>query len=322
MNYGRFCLYLYFLFVCTIIHSQEPLNYFTYHQQITKAETLASDQKFNEALTTYEKVFTEYKFVFVRDYKIAAQLALHMGNHPKAIHFIKKGMEAGWTLKSIKKNKLLKQLKRVREWNDLKRIYPQIRATYWAGINMKLREQVQLMFKKDQRKALGALFRIGDKAKTRYSDKQFAPHSENQMVQLLEILYKQGYPGEKSIGNDYWVSTIMGHHNSISKSYVQKDTLFTHSEPYLLKAIETGQMSPYEYALITDWRIAVLSNHDGVGYGFLNPTKRESLDAINQLRNSIGLRTIELRNKLVDIQDKTRIDFYLPDWLPGKINVE
>jgi hypothetical protein len=142
------------------------------------------------------------------------------------------------------------------------------------------------------------------------------------MFELIKILDDQGYPGEQLIGNNYWMSTILSHHNSISKEYVNQDTLYNFIKPKLIKAIENGQISPYEFAMIDDWYIAVNSGRTQTGYGFLNPPLSSTLTETNKLREKIGLRTIELRNKLVDVENETGINFYLPDWIKGKIKVE
>jgi len=189
-------------------------------------------------------------------------------------------------------------------------------------IDESLREKVQLMFKKDQKEALGALFRIGDKAQEKYAIKKFAPHSEAQIKELIIILENQGYPGEQLIGNDYWMSTIIGHHNSITQEYAKKDTLYNFIKPKLIRAIDKGQISPYEFALFDDWQKAVVSDRTEPGYGFLNSPVQSTLLKTDELRQAIGLRPVALRNKLIDVENKTGINFYLPDWVKGKIMIE
>ena len=304
------------------IISDESQNYWNYHEQINKAEKLISDEKFQEALNIYNEVFNNYDFVFLRDYKIAAQLALNLDRQEKAFQIIKKGISAGWRIKKIKKHNYLSILRRTPEWELVEEAYPELRKKYLESIDESTRKSVRQMFKKDQRKALGALFRIGEKAQEKYALKKFAPHSEIQLKQLIEILEDHGYPGEQLIGNHFWASTILSHHNSLTSEYVKKDTLYDFIKPQLIKAIETGQISPYEFALIDDWRIAIISERTQTGYGFLNPPSTSTLIETNKLRFKVGLRTVELRNKLVDIEKKTGMNFYLPDWIDGKIQVE
>ena len=297
------------------------LDYAKYHEQTMEAERLISEEKFAEALQTLESVFNSYAFVFLRDYKIAAQLATYLDQKEKAFHFIQEGIAAGWELKAIDKG-FLAVLHKDPDWRGIEEAYPALRRKFLERIDHPTREKVQAMFKRDQWKALGALLRIGDKAQERYAVKKFAPHSEGQMTKLIEILKEQGYPGEKLIGNDFWMSTIISHHNSISPDYSQKDTLYNYIKPMLLRAIQQGEMSPYEFALIDDWQKAVSSDRTEPGYGFLTPPRQSTLAKTNQLRQKIGLRTVGLRNKLVEMEKKTGMNFYLPDWIDGKIQVE
>lgn len=39
------------------------------------SEDLISQEKYEDALTQYEKLFNEYDFIFLRDYKIASQIS-------------------------------------------------------------------------------------------------------------------------------------------------------------------------------------------------------------------------------------------------------
>lgn len=301
---------------------KESDDYTAYHKQIIEVEKLLSEEQFELALAQYEELFDQYDFIFLRDYKIASQLALYLNDNHKAIEFLKAGMAAGWELKDLKKNKFLQKLHKDPKWNTVEQSYKDLHSQFQTNIDEELRQTVRIMFKKDQKKAMGALFRIGNKAQERYGTKKFGPHSESQLFKLIELLNTKGYPGEKLIGNNYWMSTIISHHNSISLAYVQKDTLYNFIKPKLIKAISTGEMSPYEFALIDDWQKAVLSERTAPGYGFLNAPKKKSLKETNQLRQTIGLRSIALRNKLIDVEKKTGMNFYLPDWVTGKIDIE
>lgn len=263
----------------------DHLDYLKYHAQINEVEILLSQEAFEDALIAYEQIFRIYDFVFLRDYKIAAQLALYLDDRKTALDLLRKGIDTGWELKDIKENNFLKPLQEGPEWSAIEHSYSNLHSQYGTRIDSDLRERVHLMFNKDQKKAMGALFRIGNKAQERYGTKKFAPHSEIQIFELISILDTNGYPGEKLIGNDFW-------------------------------------MSPYEYALMDDWQIAVSSGRAKPGYGFLMPPTDSTLSKTNQLRQKIGLRTIEIRNKLVEIEQKTGMNFYLPDWIKGKINIE
>jgi len=321
-NHLSYLLYFFLFFILTGLENDENGDYLNYHRQVIEAESSMGEERYGEALSRYKEVIGNHEFVFLRDYKIATQLALYLNEKQKVLHFLKEGITAGWELKEIKKNSFLAPILDYPEWKNIEKKYDSLRIIYLARIDQSTRDSVHSMFKKDQQKALGALFRIGNKAQENYGNKKFAPHSENQMAGLINILESQGYPGEKLIGNDYWMSTILGHHNSISEDYTKKDTLYQYIKPALEKALLSGEISPYEFAMIDDWKIAVMSNRTEAGYGFLNPPVQATLSVTNDLRQKIGLRAIELRNKLVDIEKKTGMDFYLPDWIQGKISIE
>lgn len=321
-NLLTYLLFFFPLFALTGVETDENKDYLQYHKQINEAERLISTENFKGALYKYVNVFDSYDFIFLRDYKVAAQIAFYLNEKQKSLGFIKEGISDGWDLKALKKNKFLAPLQDESEWIFLENNYISLRSKYLSRINQQSREKVRKMFKKDQKKAIGALFRIGDKAQEKYNIKKFAPHSEIQMAHLIEILENQGYPGEKLIGNDFWMSTIISHHNSISEEHNRNDTIYLLIKPALIQAIEKGQISPYEYALVDDWKKAVVSERTETGYGFLNPPNQLTLSETNRLRQTIGLRTIELRNKLIDVEKRTGMNFYLPDWIEGKIIVE
>ena len=90
-----------------------------------------------------------------------------------------------------------------------------------------------------------------------------------------------------------------------------------------MKALKRGELSPYELAQIEDWKIAGLSGHELSACGFIGkiPNTTE-LKTVNENRSEIGLRSIELRNNLIDIEKSTGLNLYLPKgWQDGKITV-
>lgn len=296
-------------------------DYLEYHRKITEAENLIAEERYDEALSIYDNVISSYDFVFLRDFKVATQLAWYLEDREQTFRYLRDAIKSGWTLKSIKRNDFLKPLRKEPEWGRTIKDYNQLRADYVARLNQPLREYVREMSQQDQKKVLGSLFRIGDKAQTKYAERKFVPHSIQQMHKLIAMLNSDGYPGEKLIGNSFWMSTILSHHNSISPEHCKNDTLYRHIRPQLHQAIIRGEMSPYEYALADDWRRVVEFGRDTPGYGFLSQPTQATLERTNLLRQHIGLRTVELRNKLVDIESKTGMNFYLPSWVKGKIKI-
>jgi len=297
-------------------------DYLGYHSLINQAEVHLSDRHFQQALNTYDEIFDSYSFVFERDYKIAIQLAAYQEKDEKVLKFLQKGFRNGLDLKEVKKLPFLKKIRNSPGWDRIENAYDSLRAASLNPVDIPTRETVWGMYKKDQKKAMGALLRIGDKAQIAYAEKNFAPHSEEQLSQLTDVINMGGYPGEKRIRNDYWASTILSHHNSISSAYNQSDTLYTNLKPLLLEALKAGDISPYELAMIEDWRIATVSGWSEPGYGYLNPPRTLTLAKTDSLRAVIGLRSVSLRNRLVAVEVETGMDFFLPDWVQGKIQIK
>lgn len=66
--------------------------------------------------------------------------------------------------------------------------------------------------------------------------------------------------------------------------------------------------------MIQDWYVAVKSAHTQTAYGCLQTElTRDQLTHVNKLRKEIGLHSIETRNKLIKLQKRTGIDFYLSE---------
>ncbi|MFT4736956.1 MAG: hypothetical protein ACI8QD_000923 [Cyclobacteriaceae bacterium] len=237
----------------------------------------------------------------------------------KAIYYVQLAISAGWELKSIRKNKVLSALYKELKKGLIAHSYDSLITIYVSKLNLSTRKQARKMFKKDQKMAIGALLRIGDHALERYTNTRFAPHSEGQIQHLISQLNSIGYPDEQITGNDYWMSTIISHHNSISTKNIEQDTLFTFLRPNLEFALYRGEISPYEFETIDDWHGTVLFEGSRVGYGYLNPPQQQRLHETNQMKSKIGLRSIELRNQLIKLEKKTGISLYLPDWVRGEI---
>lgn len=311
-----------FCIVSSVI-AQKQTDYMQYHRNIGSAEKLISNRKYAEALAVFEKVFDSYEYIFLRDYKAATQLALFLKDEAKAFVFMRSGISGGWTLKQIEANKFLAPLQKRKEWEIIKSDNDSLRNIHNKRLNQQLRAEVRAMFKHDQRLDFPYYLRIGQKAKERYAMRRFKPNSEKQLARLNEILNQYGYPGEKLIGNNIWMSTILSHHNSISTEYTRRDTLYTTLKPRLLIALSKGEISPDDYAIIEDWYIAVKFQRQKAAYGYLNPLLEDEVSKANELRQSIGLRSIEIRNALIDIQAETGMNFYLDGtlWVKRKINI-
>ena len=313
-----------FFLSMTGISANEKKDYSIYHQRVIAAEIHIASENYSQALQIYEELFENYDFIFLREFQIATQLAVCLKNEEKAVGFLKKAILSGWQMKSIKRNDCLTGLRATQSWKEVKKHYRKLKKQYESNLNTGLRSVVKKMIAKDQWKVLGALFTFTANAQDRYAEKRFTPQSERQLSNFSIILKNYGYPGERLIGNDFWMSTILSHHNSISQKYNAKDTIYPNLKPLLNDALNKGQISPFELALIDDWYFSTKNGDKKLTYGILDAPSQAMLPETNCLRKTVYLRSIEIRNKLVDVQRKTGMDFYLKGnpWVDGKIEVK
>ena len=84
-----------------------------------------------------------------------------------------------------------------------------------------------------------------------------------------------------------------------------------------------GELHPKDFAIIEDWRNASIHQYESSLYGYLGKMRNdENLTTVNQNREKLGLRSIELRNMLLDVEKETGLNLYLPkDWQKGEITV-
>ncbi len=296
-------------------------NYMHYHSQITEAERLVGIEKYDEALKLYNQTLASYDSPFLKDYKIVTQIALHVGEIELAFDYLQKGILNGWTMKSIKRYNYLKKLKDFDEWESIKKDYDNLHRQYLSGLNLQVAKEMKRLFKEDRRQAFLGLFFLTSKSQDRFAENIYAPKSEKRIKRVIEIVNEHGYPGDKLVGNDKWSWGLLSHHNSISQKYTEQDTLYPYLRPKLLEGIQSGEMSPYYFAIIDEWYILVKSQRKEIGYGYVQELTSDDLAETNKLRQQLGIRSIETRNNLIDIEKKTGMKFTLGPWHDGKITV-
>ncbi len=320
---NKYLLIISIAFLTFNIEVPAQSNYMDYHKEVIKCEQLIVEGKFKDAIVNFDSLFDRFDFVFLRECQLATGLSVFEQDSKSAFRFLALGIKQGWSLKDINKNKNLRPLKNDPQWHKIVSEYDSIHKIYLSKLNSPLREEIREIYKNDQKIALRVFLRIGEKNRVKYAMKKFTPHSEKTLLRLAEILIEHGYPGEKLIGNNWWVSVSLVHHNSIYTEYTKKDTLYLNIRPELVKSIEKGELHPYKFALIEDWRHSVLYEHQLLSYGYLEEIPDEyTLQKNNENRKKMGIRSIELRNKLLDIEKETGLNLYIPkDWKKGRITV-
>jgi hypothetical protein len=302
---------LFFLALLHLPSFSASYNYDVYHQSVQVIERHLAHKEFERAVSDYKVLFKSYDFIFLRDLKVASQVAAMTHHHELAKIWLQMAANQGWRKKHVKKHKALHPLLKSIKWPD--RQNPSNESYTF----------IDSLFRLDQKMALRAFIRIREKSRQRFYETKFHSHSIMQVEALLEWLQSNDWPGEQITGNDYMISTIVSHHNSISPQISKTDTLFE-SLP-LDEALHQGLISPFHYALMYEWRCAVICEYQESCYGYIGSIKdTEHLEKVNLNRAQIGLRSIELRNQLVDLQNETGIELYLPghSWQNGKIEIK
>ncbi len=300
------------LFILLPFATSHAQDYTEYHATIAEVEKMIVKEQYDQALDQLTLLSEQFDFVFVKNHKIGAQLAMYLGRQDEAVAHIKSGIKQGWTLKQIKKTKSLSALQRNESlWKEVTSSYDELHKVYVNRIDQNLKEQVQNMFKRDQWLAIKSLTRFSQGSFDRYMDRKFAPLSEQHMAQLDDMLNTDGYPGEKLVGAELWMMDMLLHHVSMTRAYTEQDTIFYDLTPKLKQAIAKGEMSPYSYAVVYDWYVAVKSGYMESTFGYINKLDRADIGTSDALRAELRMRSVATRLGLEQIEEKTGMDFHL-----------
>ena len=303
------------LTIAPFLGAAQTKNYLDYHNRIIKAEEYIVNRKFNESLNIYRSLSHEYDYMFLRDCKVAAQLSAYTGNTDNLFYFLEKGLKTGWPLKEMAKNKHFKKFKSDDRWGKLKDNEDEYKREFLQNINLLLRTEVREMFAKDQKRALRVALTPVKKWRERYTNRKFVPNNRGQVRRINEIIDQTGFPGEKIIGDKSWATVIISHN--------EHDTIYEELRPKLYKAFERGELSAIDLAVIETWRIVVNTDRKEKGFVIWNEeiNKSEAIKA-DSLRQSIGLRSIVLNNKLIQTEKELEMKFYLTPFHGGVITIK
>ena len=290
-------------------------NYLEYHTEISKAEEFIVNRQFNESLEIYRMLTDKYGHMFLRDIKVAAQLAAYSNETDNLFYFLEKGMKKGWTSKEIMNMKILKKYKNDNRWEKLKANKDQFRLEFDSSIDLQLRTEIREMFKEDQKRAIRVALTPTNKWREQYTNRKFVPNNRAQVRRINQIIDQRGFPGENIIGDKSWATVIISHN--------EHDTIYNQLRPKLYSAFERGELSAIELAIIETWRIVVDMDRKEKGFIIWGDeiTKLESIKG-DSLRHSIGLRSIKLNNKLIQTEKELDMKFYLSPFHGGLITIK
>ncbi|WP_168732762.1 hypothetical protein [Flavobacterium sp. WV_118_3] len=182
LKWMRWCIGLLISFNC---FSQG--NYFEYHKLINKAEEqyfIKSD--IDSTFYFYNKVFTSYNFVFVKDLVNAAQIAYFCKKPYR--QYLEQGFEYGLKIDHIRYIPLFKTIyKQLSADTKLKKIYSIKRRDYLSRIDVNYLDYVYTVGFWDQR--------------GRFLDRKvYEKRKKSILITLTDSIVKKGFPGDRLIG--------------------------------------------------------------------------------------------------------------------------
>lgn len=285
------------IFLFTLQYSSAQ-NYLNYYAQVNRAKLLAADANYQESALLYKKTFEAYDFVFARDCINAFEISSLTSLDSLTFYFIKSALKSGVTVSYFLKNPTLASFRSTQYWNEVAKDSATFRNEYESSIDIELRDEINQMFREDQEIRekyyhwSNLLFRpmIGNK---------WRKLNQAQVIRIVEITQKQGFPGERLIGID-----LPKYHEKISANQFSAGMpiiIFVHhySQPNasfdsLLQAeVFNGNLYNEHFATICDFEAAFGKNKFSCFgyYGLRHKPKNYQPDEFIEKRKGIGLLT-------------------------------
>lgn len=230
------------LFCYSSLFSQ---NYLEYYKLINKAEISNLDKNYLKSDSLYQEAFHLVKKPFKEDFYLAAINSEKIKDANRTYHYLKFSLEKGLDFDRIR-NEKFKNFKNSSFWKKLKKEKKEIETLYLSNINVSLRNQISEMIKNDQ-KARQPIFGSWKKMK-RIDSYNFK--------KLLSIIEENDdkWPGFSLIGEN----TPKGKYDvagniALMLLHFRKEEIKV-LMPYMQEAIFNGEMYPYHYARIIDYK--------------------------------------------------------------------
>lgn len=176
-----------FLVSLQIFSQKNNTNYFDYHNQINKAETLLfKENNLDSCFYYYNKTFKEFDFIFVKDLVNAAQIAkLNKREYKK---YIMQGFENGLKLYHLESFSIFKnELSSLQKDQKLIIKYNEGRKKYLARIDFEYLDKVYNVA-------------IGERVNKYFERSKHKHKLEYEFSVLSNIIKKKGFPGDKLLG--------------------------------------------------------------------------------------------------------------------------
>lgn len=316
---------LFVLVLCFQISKLESQpNYFDYHKQIQNAEEFIGNEEFSKALDNYEQAFNDFDYIFIKDYIIAAQIAILIDAEQKVSDYLEEAIIDGYPCHCVERNPIFKDFILSNSWQSIKAKEKEYSEAYNSRIRRDLLIEFSKRYKNEQD---NKTFRFNEVSKaTKYEKIEL-----NNFRRIKSLMDSLVFPSERIIGLDrnninqkeYGLSecnagnskvivTLLHYNKSITEIGIHK----------YVKAIKLGYLHPGEFAAIYSYqknnytrlkKNTRVEKNELPNYQF-NTRNGMSAKEIQQVQldcEKFGIRTTETWQKLIDISKKYkfRINF-------------
>lgn len=278
---------------CSVIYGQ---NYFEYHQMINEAEAHLGREAFEKSLETYSSVFSDFDYVFTKDFLIAAQVAFLAGDTTSVIHFLKSSIKAGYTCACIAKFPLFSWMSDSGHLDTLSEYEKMARPEYLRSIRLDLSWEWSRRYQKEQ-----SLKRVG-------SEDVYKHHVENNFQRIRSLMDTLIFPSERVVGLDNQrladkLNTCGASNTKVIVSLLHYDNPITQiGIDKFVNAIKTGHLHPRQFGSIFTFEKNLVSRlHNSKNYpdlpdytfNFPFGVKSIHIEETNKQRAMFGICSLE-----------------------------
>ncbi|MCB0586336.1 MAG: hypothetical protein KDD06_13570 [Phaeodactylibacter sp.] len=276
----------------------------TYLAYIHTAERNILSSAYEEALSAYDTAFIIWERPLPADIRNALQCAVLTEDTSEAYRHVKSLILLGCDLNFFFRQESLRAFRASASWRRIIEEYPALRSTFVQNCDWPLRSRIESLVARDQ------FWRAQDPHYTSMRDSTFAEDARI-MDEVLEIFH-QGYPTAYEIGvfmeEDTLLSRLDPLHLILLHNYTKADNYKTGPDltETLLAFARQGRLHPDAFTYLNSrsgaYQMQPGFARDGVvwkadGKLYFEKINPERKDAIDQMRASIGLCTVEEMRK-------------------------
>ncbi len=279
-------------------------DYLVYHDYINRGDEKIIEEDFSSALILYDSAFSQFEYVFVKDFVMAAQLAAILEERARCMEYIIQAMNGGYKLYCIEELYYIRQLLTDLDWDQLREDESKCRKKYMSSVdwdlNIKWTKRYRMM--NDARPWEDK--EVCENYKYLFSRKETEPFPSARIIGI----------DDENMDRTYMTSNIgsmlhdcaANNEKVISTLYAVEDPFRDFGMEYFLNAIRSGDLHPNEMFRILNYKSNDLDCHLTTNSSedvqdivlCCSPDHPEyDLERINADRKKIGLCSLETERR-------------------------